>query len=176
MVREQQITPKEQEEDRKFYEFTIQYLAKHGFTQYETSNYATSESKQSKHNLKYWEMAPYLGFGPSAHSFDGIRTRHWNIRSTEKYIEKIESNTSAIINSELLSGEDHMFEWIMLGFRMKKGIDLAHFNRRFGCSFAEKYSESIIKFQDMGLIELTETHCKLTDEGVFYSDQISTYF
>lgn len=176
LVKKNEIKPISQDFDREIYEFTISHLKKNGFNQYETSNYSKSVSKRSQHNLKYWKMDAYVGFGPSAHSFDGNFKRHWNIRSTEKYIQKVNANESTMINSEVLEKESHIFEWIMLGFRMNDGVSIVDFRRKFNLEFNEYYAESIKKYSSQGLLELTETHCRLTNEGLFYSDYISSNF
>ena len=176
LVRQNEIKPISQDFDREIYEFTIDHLKNHGFEQYETSNYAKSDSKRSMHNLKYWKMDAYVGFGPSAHSFDGNYTRHWNIRSTEKYIENVLNKKSPIVNSETLEKESHIFEWIMLGFRMKDGVSIEDFKKKFNLDFNNHFSSSIKKYSSQGLLEQTETHCRLTNEGFFYSDYISSNF
>jgi oxygen-independent coproporphyrinogen-3 oxidase len=67
---------------------TSEFLEKAGYCHYEVSNFARGDSRISRHNSKYWHHIPYLGLGPSAHSFDGEK-RWMNVRSLEDYIQRL---------------------------------------------------------------------------------------
>ena len=75
------------------------------------------------HNLHYWNLDPYLAFGPSAHGYDGQK-RWWNHRSLDMYISDIKNNKLPINNSETLSSKNHYNEMIMNGLRTSKGINM----------------------------------------------------
>ena len=85
---------------------------------------------RSKHNSSYWKGIHYLGFGPSAHSFNGT-SRSWNIANTKKYVDLIRENKTHF-ESETLSLIDRINEFIMTGLRTVEGIDLNHFENNFG--------------------------------------------
>jgi oxygen-independent coproporphyrinogen-3 oxidase len=159
------------ENDRKFYEKSIQFFEENSFFQYEVSNYAKKSQFFSKHNLKYWNMQPYLGFGPSAHSFDGKLTRSFNPPSTKKYIESLQKN-ELILEEEILSEEEHILEWLMLGFRKSEGINMLQFSERFSKEFLQLYKSSVEKYKKMGLMKTNTDFCFLTKEGRFYIDEI----
>jgi oxygen-independent coproporphyrinogen-3 oxidase len=95
-------------------------LESHGLQQYEISNFARP-GFQSRHNWKYWRRVPYLGFGVSSHSFDGVR-RWNNIRSLRGYLERIESGTSPRENEAEVSAVESLQEQIFLGMRTCRGV------------------------------------------------------
>lgn len=176
LMQDGKISEKSQEEERRFYEFTMEHLSKAAYTHYEVSNYAKSKNFESRHNSKYWNHDPYLAFGPSAHSFDGKRKRSWNIRSTEKYIDSIQSGKTAQSGEEELSDEELRLELIMLGFRKREGISLSAFKTRCSSSFLDEYSQSIERFKTMKLLDYDANFCFLTQEGLFYCNEIISQF
>jgi oxygen-independent coproporphyrinogen-3 oxidase len=101
-------------------------LKAEGYIHYEVSNFARDESLLARHNRKYWEHMPYLGLGPSAHSFDG-RKRWWNVRSVKKYCAALEKGLLPIEGSETLTKDQIHLESLALGFRTRKGVDLKDF-------------------------------------------------
>ena len=158
--------------ERELYEYTINNLEQNNYIQYEISNFSYHGKYHSRHNYKYWNFEPYIGFGPSAHSYDGKNNRNWNIRSTEKYIDMISKKSSALIKTDILNQKDRIFEFIMLGFRLNQGIDYKKFNKLFNLNFLEYFMISINKYKDLGLLELNDNYCFLSKEGRFYCDAI----
>ncbi len=104
---------------------------------YEVSNFARSAEHQSRHNRKYWDHTPYLGLGPSAHSY-GNRRRSWNEREWRRYAERLEGGQPATAGHEDLTDAQLALEVVMLGLRTVAGIDLVEFSRRFGIDLAEQ--------------------------------------
>jgi oxygen-independent coproporphyrinogen-3 oxidase len=90
-----------------------------GYDAYEISNYCKNE-KYAKHNTSYWKAVPYLGIGPSAHSFDG-KSRSWNIANNALYIQRVKQGLP-YSDQEILTEKDLLNEWIMTGLRTKWGI------------------------------------------------------
>lgn len=114
------------------YEKLQQMLAGAGYAQYEVSNFAR-EGFRSRHNSSYWNKSPYLGFGPSAHSFNG-KSRYWNTDSIKRYCAyylacdapfSMEDLSAHAGGFEILSGEDIFHESLMLGLRTVEGVDLS---------------------------------------------------
>lgn len=99
---------------------THEILENHGYSGYEISNFS-KPNYECKHNLHYWNIEPYLGFGPSAHSFDG-KNRWANVRHLDGYMEKIESHETPISFYETLTPNQLQNEKIGFGLRMKCGI------------------------------------------------------
>ena len=108
--------------DYNMYKTTTSIMIGSGYQQYEASNYA-KDNKQCRHNLHYWNLDPYLAFGPSAHGYDGNK-RWWNHKSLDKYISDIQSKKLPVNNSEFLSIKDHYNEMIMNGLRTSTGINI----------------------------------------------------
>lgn len=98
-------------------------LAEAGYPAYEVSNFARGPECQCSHNRKYWEGLPYLGLGPSAHSFDG-RSRWWNLRSEVAWRTRVEAGVSAEAGRERLSNRTRALERLMLGLRTPAGVNL----------------------------------------------------
>ena len=84
----QRIRPLEEERVVALFDMTARFLADRGYDHYEISNFARTSDYRSRHNLKYWRFEPYLGFGPSAHSYrDGIRW--WNLADVDLYCRRL---------------------------------------------------------------------------------------
>ncbi|MCP3898967.1 MAG: radical SAM family heme chaperone HemW, partial [Desulfobacteraceae bacterium] len=92
---------------------TSNFLTEKGYIHYEISNFSSSIETMSKHNSKYWDQSPYIGFGASAHSFDG-ETRSWNHSDIRKYITDLEEKKLPIAGKEALTKEQKKIEMIML--------------------------------------------------------------
>ena len=165
---------------RDLFETTIDYLTGHGFLHYEISNFArrgadSGSPWQSRHNSKYWSMAPYIGLGPSAHSFIEPE-RYWNYRNVPRYIQSLQAEKLPIDEKERLTREQLIMEAIYLGFRTAKGIDLFEVKSKFGMDFSNHFSQVIAEFEKEGLLKLTETHCSLTIRGMALLDSITAAF
>ena len=117
------ITPPTKYELSELFIKTSNFLTENSYIHYEISNFSSSLETRSKHNSKYWDQTPYIGFGASAHSFDG-KTRSWNHADIEKYINALEQETLPIAGKEVLTKEQKKIEMIMLGLRTKDGVDL----------------------------------------------------
>jgi len=112
--------PREQDYSKQFIQ-TIEIMESKGFTHYEISNYGKEETV-SKHNSNYWKGVPYLGIGPSAHSYN-VNSRQWNINHNKKYIDNINSGQS-YFEIEHLSKRDQFNEYLMTGLRTIWGCDI----------------------------------------------------
>ncbi|MFH2045886.1 MAG: radical SAM family heme chaperone HemW [Pseudomonadota bacterium] len=157
------------------FELTADFLENQAYIHYEVSNFSSSLDKKSRHNIKYWSDTPYLGFGPSAHSFDG-RQRSWNVRSVKDYIKNIEAGISPIEDNEVLSREQHIMESILLGLRQTEGINIKNFNAKFGIIFEDIFKDTISELQNRGLAVLTVDRCRLTTKGMLLLDSICAMF
>jgi len=165
---------------RELFDTTIDFLTTHGFVQYEISNFARqtgagSELRFSRHNQKYWSFAPYIGLGPSAHSFIEPE-RYWNHRRLENYMRQIEAGQSPIAEREKLTREQMIMEAIYLGLRTTRGIELDAFGKRFGINFLNSFEAKIADFEKDDLLKLSQTHCALTRKGMAFLDSIAVMF
>jgi oxygen-independent coproporphyrinogen-3 oxidase len=169
----------------ELYETTVTFLSAHHFIQYETSNFAKEAADSrgirnalthaSRHNTKYWNFAPYIGLGPSAHSFLDQK-RFWNYPSVEKYIEELSAGRLPRAGEEVLSPEQQWMEAVYLGLRQTKGIGVDAIEKKFGVNFTARYAGIIADFEEKGLIKSSAERCALTSKGMLYLDSIAARF
>lgn len=173
------VLPLANENLRGLFETAIDFLEDHGYFQYETSNFARvgkdGEPLVSKHNLKYWTRVPYIGLGPSAHSFIEPR-RYWNVSNLDLYIETVESDNLPVAEKEVLTREQEMIEAIYLGLRMTQGIDVAGFRQKFGIHFFEAFKDLIVDLEKRNYLKTGKTHAALTRQGRAFLDSIAAMF
>ena len=100
--------------------FAQKTLVSAGFEHYEVSNFARA-GRRSRHNSAYWERVPYLGIGPSAHSFDGV-TRRWNEREYERWKHRVQGGEWPVAGSEQLSRGNELAEVVYLALRTTVGL------------------------------------------------------
>ncbi len=155
----------------EMYEIMLDRLAAAGYQQYEISNFSRP-GFESRHNSKYWTLDPVYGFGVSAHSFDG-RQRYANERDTAKYVDLIESADSAEVMREDI---DTASEFVFLGLRLEKGVDLGEHARRFGIDLMKKYEAELSEMRDGGLVETVCGHLRLTRKGKLFSNEVFAVF
>ena len=103
-----------------YYRLAQSTMADYGYRQYEISNWSKPKL-ECNHNFHYWEIDPYLAFGPSAHGYDGSM-RWWNISSLDDYINILFKNERPIAGSETLSHLDKFNEALIYGLRSNRGI------------------------------------------------------
>ncbi|NJL27763.1 MAG: radical SAM family heme chaperone HemW [Thermoanaerobaculia bacterium] len=146
-----------------------------GFECYEVSNYARTPEHQSRHNRKYWRHVPYLGLGPSAHSFDG-RSRWWNERALKDWRAKLELGMDPVEGAERLTDEQLALEAVMFGMRTAAGIDLEAFRRRFGIDLEAQNRERITKLGTEGLVICEAGRLRPTVKGLAVADGLAAGF
>ena len=140
-----------------------------GYEQYEISNFA-KPGYRSQHNSSYWKGIAYWGFGPSAHSFDGLASRRWNVANNALYIQSIENNLIPY-EEEILTPTQQLNEQIMIGLRTMEGISLKKLEERFGIQ--QQLLEQAKIFIATGQIKLVDGHLMLSKEGKFFADGIA---
>jgi len=136
------------------FEITHVTLASAGLPGYEVSNFASSPVHRSPHNPKYWDHTPYLGLGPSAHSFDG-RRRWWNERKLGTWEAKLATGVKPIEGSEELTPSDLALETLMLGLRTVEGVDLERFRARFGYDLLQRNEPLVERLAETGLLSVS---------------------
>lgn len=157
---------------------TSEFLTGRGFRHYEISNFARCEADGSsaacisRHNSKYWTHAPYLGFGPAAHSFLPPR-RFWNHRDVTRYADELRAGRRPVAGEEVLTPKQEMTEAIMLGLRTAAGVDLREFRRRFGEDFMEVRGKTAAELQSQGLLTLDAERCAPTRRGMLYLNTVT---
>ena len=164
------VPPVDEEAAKQHYEILLSETEKAGLENYEFSNFG-KPGFHSRNNTAYWEGKPYLGIGPSAHSYDG-KFRSWNIANNTKYIKSIEAGELPS-EKELLSKQDKYNEYIMTGLRTKKGVSLGKVESEFGKKYSEyllKQAENLLK---NNLLILENETLKISKKGKFLSDGIA---
>jgi len=150
-------------EDRRMYHFAKEYLTEHGLYQYEISNSA-KPGYESRHNLKYWSMDPYLGFGVGAHSYFGSRRFSNKPEYAEYMAAEDEKEMTDWAHENMPS--DNMSEYIFLGLRRTAGIELSRFRAEFGKDFWDLYGEETLGLIGRGLLEHSGDALRLTSLGL----------
>ena len=163
--RDSLILPDE-EETRAMYMEGSAFLARHGYAQYEISNFAR-KGYRSRHNLKYWSCEEYLGFGPAAYSFFGGE-RFGNSRDVEGYIKgmTVECEREAVTLWEAAN------EYVMLRMRLCEGVSASAFEARFGSGFREGFGKALETFVPTGLVARRGDGYAFTPEGMYVSNAI----
>ncbi len=164
-----EFTPLEADAERQF-RILMEFADEQDYEQYEISNFAKNE-KFAIHNSAYWKGAPYLGLGPSAHSFDG-KSRSWNVANNQQYIKSL--NDSVLpLETEQLSLKDHYNEWILTRLRTKWGLDPA-FPDNLQSGWSAIFENSIKEFVESGFVKWNGEVYLLTTEGKLLADYISS--
>jgi oxygen-independent coproporphyrinogen-3 oxidase len=164
----------DEETETEHYRFLTEFLQSHEYEMYEISNFALSPKYYSRHNVKYWRYIPYLGLGPSAHSFNGS-FRFSNARNLFKYIKQLNSGELPVDFEEELSEKTRMEEFAFLGLRLKEGIDKKRFKNIFQEDFEEVFNNFYDKFKESKYIIESDENIRLSAEGLFLCDEISAY-
>ena len=163
------LLPKEIEVNKQYLQL-IHSLTTAGYDHYEISNFA-KPSRYAVHNTNYWMSVPYLGLGPSAHSYQPT-FRQWNINNNAKYIKSI---SKGVIPSEREQTKyaDQFNEYIMTRLRTMWGVDLNELNNRFSSELknVQKNIAKYIKSQD---VLLEDNHYRLTPKGKLLADGIAS--
>ena len=156
----------DEEAARQMYLEGIALLAENGYTQYEISNFA-KPGFESRHNLKYWNCDEYLGFGVAAYSdFGGVR--FGNSRDIKAYIAGLDITEEKGMPNK----EERINEYVMLRFRLCKGIDVRTFKERFGVDFEETYGKKLAPFVKNGLVCKENGRYFLLPAGMLVSNTI----
>lgn len=171
--------PVNEEDALRDYDILCQRANENGYLHYEISNFCR-RGMHSKHNASYWFGTPYIGFGPSAHSFDGV-SRQWNVSSVEKYIDarletarlRDQKVPCPVSEKETLSPEQLYDEYVMLRLRTHWGIDLKYMKREMGerfSSYCEQHAQTLIA---QGRLSQTREFLYLTDAQMLFADGVA---
>lgn len=163
--------PNDEKTARQF-SILMDKMQQHHYNHYEISNFC-KEPHFAKHNTNYWKGISYLGIGPSAHSFDGVK-RYWNIANNAIYTKKILNNEFAN-ESEVLSKTDSYNEYVMTSIRTVFGVDLSKIKQDFGDDFQRHFLFEVSPFIDNKWIVNTNEIFTLTNSGKLFCDYITTH-
>ncbi len=179
------LTPASDETDRFMYHYALSRLREEGYRQYEISNSAIP-GKESVHNMKYWEMKDYIGFGLGAHSFvGGVRFR--NTDDMNEYVnlyskkemngcclpdDRITGIPDTYIVNNINTAKDNAEEYIFTGLRLVEGISTDRFEKYTGINFMEKFGEQAEKLSREEMIEITGERVRLTEKGLDFANYV----
>lgn len=165
MLQKGEINQIDDETSLAMYTELINRLTANGYEHYEISNFAMP-GYRSVHNSSYWHDTPYLGFGAAAHSYNKD-TRSWNIPDLKKYIESIESGV-LLSESEVIDADTHYNDLITTALRTREGLNLDDLPQKYREYALVNARKSISEH----LLEATDSHIRLTREGLFVSDMV----
>ncbi len=163
------VNPVDEDSSLEMFEVLIDTFTKAGFEHYEISAFA-KPGCISQHNSSYWTGQKYLGFGPSAHSFDGEH-RWWNVASLPKYIAGINSSIPDI-EKEDIDITTKYNEYIITGLRTVWGIDLEVLKTKFGDELYDYFLQNAQRYFNLNYLKRADTNVALTHKGIFISDGI----
>lgn len=163
------IVPADDETMNAMYEKLLELTRENNFEAYEISNFALA-GYRSRHNTAYWKQDPYLGIGPSAHSYD-LQSRQWNISSITQYIKAI-NKKNPFYEREELSLENKYNDYVMVSLRTSDGIDLDLLTDLFGLELRDYCIKNIQPFIESNKVKHNAHNLSLTAAGIEISNLI----
>ena len=170
MIQQHKIENVDAEKQARHFELLMGWLADAGYDHYEISNFA-KPGHRSKHNSSYWQGKPYLGLGPSAHSFNG-NSRQWNVANNALYLVSIEKN-AVPFEVEHLTLTQQLNEYIMTSLRTMEGLSLLHVGQVWGNDIAAIILQLSHQFVHANLMFLQGEKLQLTKAGKLLADGIA---
>jgi len=161
-----------EDQELQFFLTTSSQLEAAGYIHYEVSNFARAEELQSRHNMKYWRHAPYLGLGPAAHSFLDNK-RWWNKPSVRDYIKELAEGKMPLDGSEKLIPDQLQLEALFLGLRTRAGIDLKLYQKKYGLDLLAAKKQVIEKLRENNLVKLEQGFLIPTLYGLAVADSLA---
>jgi len=171
-IAKKKTVPVDPEQAAGQFEILMEQTATTGYEHYEISNLALP-GRYAIHNTNYWRGLPYLGIGPSAHSFNGT-TRSWNIANNVLYAKSILQEHKLPFEEEKLTPAQHLNEYIMTSLRTTWGCDLRKIASEWGSSSADTVEKNAHIFQEKGWIKEQDKKLILTNMGKLFADKIAS--
>lgn len=165
------IKPVDEELSARHFEQMVRSLTQAGYEQYEISNFAKN-GHYARHNSSYWKRRPYLGVGPSAHSFNGI-SRQYNVSNNAMYLVGIQAE-NPVFELEELSVFDQVNDYILTSLRTIWGCDLAVIWDIGKVDLLEEQKEYVEKFLEKNWVEVRNNVLYLTEKGKLFADRIAS--
>lgn len=164
------LEPVSEDESTWQFEYLIEYITSLDFDHYEISNFALP-GYYSKHNLAYWTGEPYLGVGPSAHSYF-MDKRRWNVANNSKYCEEIENGREGYYEFEIIDRQTGFNDYLITALRTRWGISMDRIETNFGKELLQYTKIKASKFIDEGHLTLKNNLICLSDKGKLIADYI----
>ncbi len=160
--------PDEEIED-SMYLNAVDILKNAGYLQYEVSNFALP-NKECKHNIGYWKSYDYIGIGSSAASYIN-KIRFKNCDDVNTYISNINADVSPVVYAERNSNKVGLIEEVMLGLRMRDGINLDYLETKWRCEL-KSVSRNYMQLLNEGVLEYENSNLKLSDENFRFANSV----
>lgn len=170
MIERQKSAPVSDESQEEQFRWLIAQVRENGFQQYEISNFC-KPGHHAIHNTNYWRGVPYLGLGPSAHSYNG-QSRRWNVSGLSKYIDGMEKG-ECVYEEELLTKEQKYNEYVMTSLRTMWGCDGGKILDDFGLPVYDMFIKGANPMANKGFLSEDSGVYYLTDEGKLFADRIA---
>ncbi|MDM5190029.1 radical SAM family heme chaperone HemW [Bacillus sp. DX4.1] len=163
-----------EDHEAKMYEIVMDEMEKHGYKQYEISNFSI-EGYESRHNLTYWNNEAYYGFGAGAHSYvNGQRIQ--NVGPLKQYFSKIDETGFPYLDIHEVTRKEQMEEELFLGLRKTAGVSKLEFMKKFGVEMNEIFGKQLLDNKKHGLLEEANTHVSLTRKGKLLGNEVFQSF
>ncbi|MDR6122301.1 putative oxygen-independent coproporphyrinogen III oxidase [Bacillus sp. SLBN-46] len=160
--------------EAKMYEILMDEMEKHGFHQYEISNFS-KPGFESKHNLTYWNNEYYYGFGAGAHSYvNGFRRS--NSGPLKKYMDQVNSGLLPVLDDHQVTKAEQMEEEMFLGLRKTEGVSISHFIEKFDQDPLQLFKKEITELISKKWIEVKNDNIYLTKTGRFLGNEVFQAF
>lgn len=153
----------------QMYDHMLLQMNIHNYEAYEISNFS-KPGLRSQHNSAYWKFTPYLGVGPSAHSFDGT-SRQWNVASVKHYIAKI-ATEDVYFEKEVLTLQEMYNDYVMVALRTSEGIDLSLLEHKFGRELYTTCLKSAATYLQSKELLIDDQRLYLSQKGIYISNLI----
>lgn len=170
MIKKKKTEDIDQDQQVRQFKILMDIARENGFEHYEISNFALPGFR-SKHNSSYWRGRPYLGLGPSAHSYD-LQSRYWNISNNSLYIQSIHKGMVPV-EKETLTISQQFNEYIMTSLRTTEGVEKNYIEHKFGKERLEMVNNKMKDFIQSGKVVDNGNAYMLTDEGKLFADGIA---
>jgi oxygen-independent coproporphyrinogen-3 oxidase len=153
------------------FEMLLAAMRAHGYGQYEISNFCRP-GRESRHNGNYWRGVPYLGLGPSAHSYDG-QNRQFTLANNPQYVAAVLERGEVPVTLDELSATDRANEYLLTTLRTARGCDLAHLRAHYGLDLPATRAAYLAELQANGWATISGEVLTLTDAGKLLADHIT---
>ena len=171
LIRKGKYAPVDEVQAARHFELLMQRMAERGYLHYEISNFC-KPGHFARHNTAYWQGEPYLGLGPSAHSFNGA-SRQWNVSGIKEYLDAVEEKNLPF-ESEILTADQQYNEYVMTRLRTMWGCNASEIGQKFGDSYLNLFTTGIQKYILSGLVTEHDDTFQLTNNGMLMADGIAS--
>lgn len=145
-------------------------LKRAGYEHYEISNFA-KPGHYARHNTAYWQQDPYLGVGPSAHSYNG-HSRQFNVANNARYVQALATEVVPA-EVEILTLSDRVNDYLLTGLRTQWGCSVAQLDTLLGANFRQKQATELADLQQRGWLQLQPDPLRLTEAGKLFADRVA---